>query len=154
MQLRLFARLHETSVGDAIAVTRVDGSTATFIAYRVERFAKAAFPTEDVYGNTAGAPSCASSRAAVRSTGPAATTWTTSWCSPGAHERRGRHAAATPPPRRGSAPPASSSVTGSRVTAWHPPKYKLRLRNVVTGSPVAASPAAAMPGSATTSVPV
>jgi hypothetical protein len=50
----LFARMHETAVGDAIAVTRVDGSTATFIAYRVERFAKRAFPTEDVYGNTAG----------------------------------------------------------------------------------------------------
>ena len=52
----LFARLHETAIGDAITVTRVGGSTATFIAYRVERFAKAAFPTEDVYGNTAGGP--------------------------------------------------------------------------------------------------
>ena len=50
----LFARLHETAVGDAIAVTRADGSTATFIAYRVQRFAKSAFPTEDVYGNTNG----------------------------------------------------------------------------------------------------
>ena len=78
----LFARLHETAVGDAIAVTRVDGSTATFIAYRVERFAKAAFPTEDVYGNTAGPElrliTCGG--AFDRASGDYGTT---SWCSPG-----------------------------------------------------------------------
>lgn len=50
----LFARLHETAVGDAITVTRADGGVVAFTAYRVQRYSKVAFPTQDVYGNTAG----------------------------------------------------------------------------------------------------
>ena len=34
-------------------MTRSDGTTVRFTAYRVERFSKSAFPTEEVYGNTA-----------------------------------------------------------------------------------------------------
>jgi hypothetical protein len=50
----VFARLHEVAVGDTVTVTRADGGVVAFTAYRVERYAKAAFPTQDVYGNTAG----------------------------------------------------------------------------------------------------
>jgi hypothetical protein len=50
----VFARLHEVAVGDAITVTRADGGVAAFTAYRVEHYAKATFPTQDVYGNTDG----------------------------------------------------------------------------------------------------
>lgn len=50
----VFARLHEMKVGDTAVVTRSDGTPVRFTAYRVERFAKTAFPTQDVYGNTAG----------------------------------------------------------------------------------------------------
>jgi sortase (surface protein transpeptidase) len=50
----VFARLHEMAVGDEALVTRADGSTVRFTAYRVERFPKSAFPTSDVYGNTDG----------------------------------------------------------------------------------------------------
>ena len=51
----LFARLHEVAVGDPVTVTRADGTTVGFTAYRVERYAKAEFPTDQVYGNTDGA---------------------------------------------------------------------------------------------------
>jgi hypothetical protein len=50
----LFARLHEMAVGDEVTVTRADGGVVAFTAYRVEHYAKAAFPTQDVYGNTDG----------------------------------------------------------------------------------------------------
>jgi hypothetical protein len=50
----VFARLHEVAVGDPITVTRADGGVVAFTAYRVERYAKATFPTQDVYGNTEG----------------------------------------------------------------------------------------------------
>jgi hypothetical protein len=50
----VFARLHEMAVGDTATVTRADGTTVAFTAYRVERYAKADFPTQDVYGNTDG----------------------------------------------------------------------------------------------------
>jgi sortase (surface protein transpeptidase) len=50
----VFARLHELKVGDTAVVRRADGTPVRFVAYRVERFAKSAFPTQDVYGNTAG----------------------------------------------------------------------------------------------------
>jgi sortase (surface protein transpeptidase) len=50
----VFARLHEMKAGDTAVVRRADGTPVRFVAYRVERFAKAAFPTQDVYGNTAG----------------------------------------------------------------------------------------------------
>ncbi|MHA6792035.1 class F sortase [Pseudonocardia bannensis] len=48
----LFTRLHDVRPGDDISVTRADGRTATFTAYRVDRFAKSRFPTQQVYGNT------------------------------------------------------------------------------------------------------
>jgi len=50
----VFARLHEMKVGDTAVVRRADGTPVRFTAYRVERFSKSAFPTADVYGNTAG----------------------------------------------------------------------------------------------------
>jgi len=50
----VFARLHEMKVGDTAVVTRSDGASVRFTAYRVERFSKSAFPTAEVYGNTAG----------------------------------------------------------------------------------------------------
>jgi sortase (surface protein transpeptidase) len=48
----VFAKLHEMKPGDTITVDRADGTSAEFTAYAVERFPKAAFPTERVYGNT------------------------------------------------------------------------------------------------------
>lgn len=48
----VFTRLHEMKPGDEVTVSRADGVVATFSAYRVERFAKARFPTEQVYGDT------------------------------------------------------------------------------------------------------
>jgi hypothetical protein len=48
----VFTRLDEMEPGDEVAVRRADGTVATFSAYRVERFAKSRFPTEDVYGDT------------------------------------------------------------------------------------------------------
>ncbi len=50
----VFARLHEMKAGDTAIVRRSDGTPVRFTAYRVERFSKSAFPTADVYGNTAG----------------------------------------------------------------------------------------------------
>ena len=50
----VFARLHEMKVGDTAVVRRSDGTPVRFTAYRVERFSKSAFPTAEVYGNTAG----------------------------------------------------------------------------------------------------
>jgi sortase (surface protein transpeptidase) len=50
----VFAHLNEIKTGDPVTVTRADGTAVRFTAYRVERYAKAAFPTADVYGNTAG----------------------------------------------------------------------------------------------------
>ncbi|MCF7551490.1 class F sortase [Pseudonocardia sp. WMMC193] len=49
-----FTNLKAMSEGDRIRVPRADGSTAVFTAYRVARYDKSAFPTEDVYGDTAG----------------------------------------------------------------------------------------------------
>jgi hypothetical protein len=50
----VFARLSQVKAGDPVTVTRADGAAVRFTAYRVEKYAKAAFPTADVYGNTAG----------------------------------------------------------------------------------------------------
>jgi sortase family protein len=50
----VFARLREMEVGDTAEVTRSDGATVRFAAYRVERFSKSAFPTAEVYGDTDG----------------------------------------------------------------------------------------------------
>jgi hypothetical protein len=51
----VFQRLGELKVGDEVTVARADGSTAIFDTYLVERYAKARFPTERVYGDTADA---------------------------------------------------------------------------------------------------
>ncbi|MBK1783111.1 class F sortase [Prauserella cavernicola] len=51
----VFFRLSELEPGQEILVERADGSTAGFVVARLERHAKDAFPTETVYGDTAGA---------------------------------------------------------------------------------------------------
>lgn len=45
----VFFRLGELAVGDEIRIDRTDGSVVTFVVDRVERHAKARFPTDDVY---------------------------------------------------------------------------------------------------------
>ena len=50
----VFADLHALVPGDGIRVDRQDGSHAMFVVEAVERYAKNAFPTLRVYGNTAG----------------------------------------------------------------------------------------------------
>ncbi|MFC0490093.1 sortase domain-containing protein [Sinomonas atrocyanea] len=50
----VFARLHDLKPGDRVEVRRDGGSQAVFAVYRSEKYAKAAFPTTTVYGNTAG----------------------------------------------------------------------------------------------------
>ena len=50
----VFYHLRDLMPGDAIDVTREDGSTATFRVERTERYAKDDFPTRDVYLNTPG----------------------------------------------------------------------------------------------------
>lgn len=47
----VFFRLGELQVGDAISVTRADGSTAVFAVDEVQRFPKDEFPTDLVYGD-------------------------------------------------------------------------------------------------------
>ena len=49
-----FSRLKEMRVGELAMVRRADGRTAVFTVYRVDRYAKASFPTDRVYGDTAG----------------------------------------------------------------------------------------------------
>ncbi|UOY01419.1 class F sortase [Blastococcus sp. PRF04-17] len=51
----VFARLDELAVGDPVVVQHADGTTHRFAVTRVERHAKAAFPTSAVYGATPGA---------------------------------------------------------------------------------------------------
>jgi len=48
----VFYRLGELAAGAEVAVTRADGTRATFTIDSVERFAKAEFPTSRVYGNS------------------------------------------------------------------------------------------------------
>lgn len=48
----VFFRLAALRVGDRVQVPRADGSTATFVVYRTEQFAKDQFPTTAVYGAT------------------------------------------------------------------------------------------------------
>ncbi len=50
----VFYRLGTVKQGDTASVAREDGSTATFAVDRVERYAKADFPTATVYGDTGG----------------------------------------------------------------------------------------------------
>ncbi|MFE7632350.1 class F sortase, partial [Kocuria sp. NPDC057446] len=51
----VFAGLRGLAPGDTVEVDRADGSTAVFVVDRGEQYAKDAFPTRAVYGNTAGA---------------------------------------------------------------------------------------------------
>jgi hypothetical protein len=51
----IFFRLKELGPGDAVEVSREDGSVARFIVYSVKRVAKKDFPTDEVYGDTEGA---------------------------------------------------------------------------------------------------
>ncbi|TDK26743.1 class F sortase [Arthrobacter crusticola] len=51
----VFADLRAMKPGDRISVAREDGSTVEFQVLRGEAYAKAAFPTAKVYGNTPGA---------------------------------------------------------------------------------------------------
>jgi hypothetical protein len=48
----IFARLDEVAVGDPVVVGRTDGTTQRFTVTRVVRYAKAGFPTAEVYGAT------------------------------------------------------------------------------------------------------
>ncbi|MHA7284419.1 sortase domain-containing protein [Arthrobacter sp. TMS2-4] len=50
----IFADLRDLTTGDTIEVLREDGSTATFTFDRGEQYPKNEFPTQTVYGNTAG----------------------------------------------------------------------------------------------------
>ncbi|MFF0944826.1 class F sortase [Kocuria sp. CPCC 205300] len=51
----VFAGLRSLVPGDTVEVAREDGSTAVFAVRRGEQYAKDAFPTQTVYGDTAGA---------------------------------------------------------------------------------------------------
>ncbi|MEX5302606.1 class F sortase [Kocuria sabuli] len=51
----VFAGLRSLVPGDTVEVAREDGSTAVFAVQRGEQYAKDAFPTQTVYGDTAGA---------------------------------------------------------------------------------------------------
>ncbi len=48
----VFWRLRDLTAGDEVLVDRADGTTARFTVTRVERHAKDAFPTDEVYGPT------------------------------------------------------------------------------------------------------
>lgn len=50
----VFADLRSLEAGDTIEVVREDGTTATFVFDRGEQYPKDEFPTQTVYGNTAG----------------------------------------------------------------------------------------------------
>src|SRR5439155_221433 len=50
----IFFRLRELKPGDEVLVRRTDGSTARFVVSTVDTAPKDRFPTEKVYGNTAG----------------------------------------------------------------------------------------------------
>jgi sortase (surface protein transpeptidase) len=50
----IFARLHELKAGDEVLIGRSDGGSARFVVRRVDQVAKNEFPTDAVYGDTAG----------------------------------------------------------------------------------------------------
>ncbi|MEO7059008.1 MAG: class F sortase [Lapillicoccus sp.] len=50
----VFFRLKQLAVGDAISVTRRDGTTVSFTVDGVQTYAKSAFPTEATYGPVPG----------------------------------------------------------------------------------------------------
>ncbi|QWF79377.1 class F sortase [Amycolatopsis sp. CA-230715] len=49
----IFFRLKELKPGDAVTVSRKDGSTARFVVREVDQVPKDTFPTDAVYGDTA-----------------------------------------------------------------------------------------------------
>ncbi|WP_328446426.1 MULTISPECIES: class F sortase [unclassified Amycolatopsis] len=49
-----FSKLKDLRSGEQVRVGRTDGRTAVFTVYRVGRYAKADFPTDEVYGDTTG----------------------------------------------------------------------------------------------------
>ncbi len=50
----VFFNLGRLTSGDLVNVARADGSVASFRIQRVAEYPKTAFPTQSVYGNTAG----------------------------------------------------------------------------------------------------
>lgn len=48
----VFYRLGQLAAGEAVDVTRADGTVAHFVVDRVQSYAKAEFPTSEVYGGT------------------------------------------------------------------------------------------------------
>jgi hypothetical protein len=50
-----FGRLAELVPGDEVTVVREDGTRVVFTVHRVERFARAAFPGDEVWGDTTAA---------------------------------------------------------------------------------------------------
>jgi sortase (surface protein transpeptidase) len=50
----MFSHLKDLRAGAEALVHRADGVTAVFTVYKVGRYSKTAFPTEEVYGDTAG----------------------------------------------------------------------------------------------------
>jgi hypothetical protein len=53
-QQGIFWRLHDVKPGAKVSIGRRDGTTVTFTVKKVDRVRKSAFPTNAVYGNTAG----------------------------------------------------------------------------------------------------
>jgi LPXTG-site transpeptidase (sortase) family protein len=53
-QAGIFSRLHELTAGDEVLVRRTDNTTVRFTVVRVDQVPKSNFPTEEVYGDTAG----------------------------------------------------------------------------------------------------
>ena len=50
----VFVRLKQLHEGEQVSVGRADGRTAVFTVYEVDRYSKASFPTDRVYGDTSG----------------------------------------------------------------------------------------------------
>ncbi|MGH3862358.1 class F sortase [Actinokineospora sp.] len=50
----IFHQLTKLTPGDEVLIAREDGSTLTFVVRRLQQVRKDAFPTEEVYGDTAG----------------------------------------------------------------------------------------------------
>jgi sortase (surface protein transpeptidase) len=51
-QKGIFWRLREVKSGDRVEIGRADGTVVAFEVYKVEQLPKAAFPTDEVYGDT------------------------------------------------------------------------------------------------------
>jgi sortase (surface protein transpeptidase) len=53
-QAGIFSRLHELTAGDEVLIRRTDDTTLRFTVTRVDKVPKTHFPTDEVYGDTAG----------------------------------------------------------------------------------------------------